>query len=119
MTKVEIIAYAANTYQSKPEYLWERDPQSAVLRHTDNGKCYAALLHVSGKKLGLPTDAQVDILNVKCDPDTIALMTAEPGFSMAWHMNKKHWITILLNGMADDTVTLRMLDRSYEITKKR
>lgn len=59
----------------------------------------------------------VDILNVKCNPSVIAsLLEAEPGFYPAYHMNKKNWISILL----DDSVSAQkiswMVEKSFELT---
>lgn len=41
----------------------------------------------------------------------------QTGFAPAYHMNKKHWLTILLNGSIDDDEIYNLLDMSYEMTK--
>ncbi len=61
-TAQALLAYAAKTYQSQPEFLWTRFPDNAVLRRQDNQKWYAALLTVSKNKFGLSGDEKIEIV---------------------------------------------------------
>ncbi len=85
--------------------------------HSSNRKWFAVTMRISADKLGIPGKIMVDILNVKCNTSVIAsLLEEEPGFYPAYHMNKKNWISILL----DDSVSAQkiswMVDKSYELT---
>ena len=40
----EILKYVKNKYDTIPEYLWEKYPRYAVLRHRDNKKWYAVIM---------------------------------------------------------------------------
>ena len=60
-------------YGTEPEYLWKKDPDSAVLRHK-NGKWYAIIMAVEKKTLGLEEDGKINILDVKCDPDLVGMI---------------------------------------------
>lgn len=113
MTKEAVYNYVKEQYGTEPEHLWKRDPDSAVLRHK-NGKWYAVFMNVGKDKLGLPGDGRVDIMNVKCDPEMSTLLTQTYGFLPGYHMNKKHWITILLDGSVTEAKTLDFLDMSYD-----
>lgn len=95
MKREEIYEYVKKQYGTVPEYLWKESPESAVLRHK-NGKWYAVLMQVEKSRLGLEEDTRVDIINVKCDPDMVGLLTQTYGFLPGYHMNKKYWITMLL-----------------------
>lgn len=117
MTTADVLRYAAETYHSEPEYLWARYPDYAVLRHRENKKWYALLAPVPRHKLGLDGAGSVDILNIKCDPDLIAVLLAQPGFFRAYHMNKRHWLTIALDGSAAEQDIRSLLDLSYALTK--
>ena len=97
MKREEIFEYVKKQYGTIPEYLWKSSPESAILRH-ENGKWYAAILRVEKSKLGLKEEGSVDIINVKCEPDMVGLLTQTYGFLPGYHMNKKYWITILLDG---------------------
>ena len=71
-----IVEYAGRRYGAREEYLWERYPNYAVLRHGDNGKWFALFMDVPGSKLGLESGESVEILNVKMgDPLLADLLT--------------------------------------------
>jgi len=48
-----VFDYVKDNYDSEPEYLWEKDPASAVLRHSSNKKWYAVIMNVKKDRLGL------------------------------------------------------------------
>ena len=112
--KIEIYEYVKKQYGTVPEYLWKESPESAVLRHK-NGKWYAVLMQVEKSRLGLEGDTKVDILDVKCDADMVGLLTQTYGFLPGYHMNKKYWITMLLDGTVSEAKILDFLDMSYDL----
>lgn len=114
-----ILAYANKAYQSTPEYLWAGDPDSAVLRHTDNKKWYALIMNVSKEKLGLDDKEEVDIINMKCDPDMIGALRMINGIFAGYHMNKKYWISVLLDGSVDESMIYDLLDKSFALTENK
>ena len=114
MNKEEIFEYVQKQYGTVPEYLWSKLPDSAVLRHK-NGKWYAVLMRVEKSKLGLDGDGTVDVLDVKCDPEMTGMIIQTYGFFFVFHMNKQHWITILLDGSVSEAKTLDFLDMSYDL----
>ena len=114
MKKEEIFEYVQKQYGTLPEYLWSKLPDSAVLRHK-NGKWYAIIMVVEKKILGLEEDGNIDILDVKCDPDLVGMIIQTHGFLPGYHMNKRHWITILLDESVSEAKTLDFLDMSYDL----
>ena len=114
MKREEIFQYVKEQYGTEPEYLWKKDPDSAVLRHK-NGKWYAIIMVVENKILGLEEDGNIDILDVKCDPDLVGMIIQTYGFLPGYHMNKRHWITILLDESVSEAKTLDFLDMSYDL----
>lgn len=115
----DVLKYAAARYSTKPEYPWARSPESLVLRHTDNQKWYGIIMRVFRHRLGLDGDGQVDILNVKCDAETSFTLLGEPGFKPGYHMNKKSWLTILLDGSVSINLICKLIDKSFEMTAGR
>ena len=109
-----IYEYVKKQYGTVPEYLWKESPESAVLRHP-NGKWYAVIMQVEKSRLGLEGDTKVDIIDVKCDPDMVGLLTQTYGFLPGYHMNKKYWITMLLDGTISEAKILDFLDMSYDL----
>jgi len=72
-----------------------------------------------GDKIFLLTglDSQPLSFNVKCDPETaIELREQYPhGIFPGFHMNKKHWNTIILNGEITSDHAKEMISHSYEL----
>ena len=117
----EIFKYAKENFGSEPEYLWQKDPNSAVLRNNSNSKWYAIIMNISKRTLGLKDDKNTDILNVKCDPIMIGSLVDNKRYFRAYHMNKEHWITLILNGEIPLQEIFSMINLSFEIvnTKKK
>ena len=114
LKREEIYEYVKKQYGTVPEYLWKKSPESAVLRHK-NGNWYAVLMQVEKSRLGLEGDTKIDIIDVKCDPDMVGLLTQTYGFLPGYHMNKKYWITMLLDGTVSEAKILDFLDMSYDL----
>ncbi len=58
----------------------------------------------------------VPSLNLKCDPERgLALREAYPAVTPGYHMNKRHWNTVALDGSLGEEEIQRMIDHSYEL----
>ena len=115
----KILNYAKTTYQTEPEYLFAKSPDTAVLRNPENEKWYGVIMQISREKLGLKEKETVWIIDLKCDPLFIGSLLEMDGYYPAYHMNKNHWITILLDGTVEEKQILELLDLSYHLTEKR
>ena len=109
----------ADRYSTLPEYPWAGDPSSAVFRHLDNKKWFGLIMTVRPRVLGLQSDEFIDILNVKCDQVLASSLCREPGFLPGYHMNKKLWLTVLLDGTVPVGRINMLLDMSYDLTGKK
>ena len=116
MTKQEFLEYCLNTYGTAPDYPFEKDPEIAVLRHAGNRKWYAVSMPVSRRKFGFDRDEVIDVVNVKLPPEMFGSFGAAEGVYPAYHMNKLHWVSVLLPDAPDDVVQF-LLHASFEITK--
>lgn len=114
----KILDYAQKKYNSPAEYLWEKFPRNAVCRRQDNEKWYLALLSVQGAKIGLKTDEIVELVDLRAPFDDVPKLLKQPNIYPAYHMNKKHWITIILDGSMPLDEIYKFIDRSYELAKK-
>lgn len=114
----DVLTFASEQYGTEPEYLWSSAPEYAVLRHR-NGKWYGIVMDVPRERLGLSGQGCVDILNVKCEPDVIGAFRQRDGFLPAYHMNRSHWLTVLLDGTVDRETIVSLLDMSYDLIEKR
>lgn len=118
-----VIAYAAQTYQTQLEFLWAKLPEAAVLRRQDNKKWYAVLLTVARSKIGLADNNQngnkIEIIDMRLEPQILAQTLDGVKYFPGYHMNKKHWYTICLDGSVEIAEICQRLDISYELTKKK
>lgn len=112
-----VIEYARNTYGDELEFLWEKFPKNAILRRKDNRKWYAALLTVSRSKLGAFPDEEIEVLDLRAAPEAIPDMVDGKRVFAGYHMNKKHWITLPLDGTLPAEEICAMLDTSYALAK--
>jgi len=115
MNRQALIDRISNAFCVEPDYPWRKSPDAAVFRHVDSQKWFGLLMSVSPQSLGIPGDARIDILNVKCDPLLNGSLRQRPGFFPAYHMNKELWISIILNEVSDDDV-MELVCSSYDLT---
>ena len=71
---------------------------------------------VGGKMFALARIVPFERINVKCDPDrALELRVMYPSIIPGWHMNKKHWNTIVLDGSLSDKSVYELVDHSYDL----
>lgn len=117
--KEAVLRYARETLGTQAEYLFASSPDCAVLRCRANRKWYGIIMRVGRDKLVRGGEGEVDILNVKCDPMMRASLLRKAGFFPAYHMNKTHWITMLLDGTVSVEELTGCLAMSYDRVSSR
>ena len=117
MTRQELTAYLKETYRCTGEQLFARYPSFQVFRHRENKKWFAVIMDIPQRNLGTGGDQQISVVNLKCDTRLIGSFREEPGIYPGWHMNKAHWLTVALDGTAQNEKIKFLLDMSYELTK--
>ena len=115
----KVIDYIKNKYGDDVEYLWEKFPDNAVARRSDNSKWYLAILTVGKNRLGFDSDESVEVIDLRADKDALPELIKQDNIFPGYHMNKKHWISILLDGSADINEIYRYIDESYILAKKK
>ena len=116
MTKQQFLEYCLDTYGTSPDYPFDEDFGTAVLRHADNRKWYAIVMRVSRRKFGLDSDEVIDVVNLKLPTEMFGSFCASDGVYPAYHMNKLHWISVLLPDAPEDVVSF-LTNASFEATK--
>lgn len=78
------------------------------------------VLKVSGKMFALVgLDDDPLRLNLKCDPAKAEILREiYPAIQPGYHMNKRHWNTVILDGSIADAEILSMIDDSYALVVK-
>ena len=116
MTKQSFLDYCHNKFGTSPDYPFDEDFETAVLRHADNRKWFALLMKVSRRKFGFDSDETVDAVNLKLPVEMFGSFGKADGVYPAYHMNKLHWISVLLSDATDETIAF-LTGVSYEATK--
>ena len=95
-----ILAYVREKFGTEPEYPWARYPHYAV----------------PPDRLGLAGDGPVEIINLKSDGVLDLLISGTPGILPAYHMDKRHWVSILLDGGITPEELFALIDESHALT---
>ena len=112
-----IMAFVQEKYGNQLEYLWEKSPDTAVLRHEDNQKWYAILMRIPWDRLDKGRDGLVEAVNLK--HDQVADLLSQNGIYPAFHMNKRYWISLPLDDTLTDEKVLELFERSWFLTSKK
>ena len=118
MTKQQFFEYCINTYGTSPDYPFDEDLETAVLRHADNRKWYAIVMRVSRRKFGIDVDEVIDVVNLKLPTEMFGSFGTSDGVYPAYHMNKLHWISVLLPDAPDDVLSF-LTNASFEATRSK
>ena len=113
----EIVAYVKNKYGDELEFLWEKSPKNAVIRRKSSNKWYAVILTIPKRKFGLESDEVIEVINLHNIPKEIEKLIDYKRYFPAYHMNKKHWCTICLDGTIELKEIYKKIDISYELAK--
>ena len=121
MTREEFEIYVEEHLGVHAERPFAKDQSTVIFRHAENRKWFAAVMTIQKKHLGIDGDGHIDVVNLKCDPEVIYSVISENGIYPAYHMNKKHWLSVCLDGSVDTDTVLWLLGISYDLTspKKR
>ena len=112
-----IMALVQEKYGNQLEYLWEKSPDTAILRHEGNQKWYAVLMKISWDKLEKGREGLVEAVNLKHDQVSDLLVKKE--IYPAFHMNKRYWISVPLDDSLSDEEILELIEKSWNLTLKK
>lgn len=111
----KVINYINKKYNTKLEFLWNDYPDCAIARNP-NSKWYLLIMTISKRKLGLDSDDIIEIIDIKHPIDRIDNIVDNVNIFKGYHMNKKHWITIILDNKIEDKLLFKLIDTSYILT---
>jgi predicted DNA-binding protein (MmcQ/YjbR family) len=81
------------------------------------------VIKVGGKMFALlgspPLQDSAGSVNLKCDPEwAVLLRNTYPAVTAGYHMNKRHWNTVVLDRSIPDDELIEMIDHSYDLVVK-
>ena len=118
MNREEIKKYIYKKYKIESVSLWDTAPDYIVFRNNKK-KWFAIIMDVPYNKVYRSSNKnhKIDIMNVKSEPDFIIYIKNANGFAPAYHMNKKHWISIEISKVSEDKIK-NLIDMSFGIVGK-
>lgn len=112
-----IANFIMKKYQVEPEFLWENSSGHGVFRNKVNNKWFGIIMNVDGMKFENKS-GEVEVLNIKLDKLKIQDLLNKKGYFPAYHMNKKSWISIILDEYLDDETIIKLVSESYDQVNK-
>lgn len=119
MTRDEFFLFIKDFYGIKYDCPFEDDLNTWVFRHPDNKKWFALVMTIKKNRLGMESDELIDVVNLKCAPEIMDDLWRQSGVFPAYHMSKKHWLTLALDGSCEDETVKWVTKISYDLTKRR
>ena len=115
---LEIIDYCNNKYGENHVNPFKKHPDILAYVNEKN-KWYALMSNVEYNKLNKTSNiiTKVKILNVKYPTDNISDIIDNQNIFPAYHMNKKHWISIVLDKNIKLETIKELIDISYSLVK--
>ena len=110
----QILAQARQEYGTEPCFPWAEYPGHCTLK-APNGKWYGLVMQVPYAVLGIGKAGRADVLNVKNLPEKIQALVDGEHFLPAYHMNKKYWLSVLLDSPAVLSQAQALLRESYAL----
>ncbi|MBF6978489.1 MmcQ/YjbR family DNA-binding protein [Aerococcaceae bacterium zg-BR22] len=118
MTQEKIEALLSEHFpEAEIERPWEKSPNFSTFK--TNGRWFALYTEVPGEKIGLDIKDNVSILNIKLPPAEIKERVDFHTYFPAYHMNKKHWLSIYLHEDTLSEPVLKAIEQSYQIVTKK
>ena len=116
--KDDYIAWIKNQFGAEPDYPWPDDAPYSFVFRCPNEKWFALVMRIKYRQLGLTGDEAVWVVNMKAEQDAIPTLIDRKSIFPAWHMNKKHWITVLLTAATDFEKLCGLTQKSFELVSR-
>ena len=116
--KLRLMEYCERKFGTEPEAPWEDSPDAYTFKTAKRNKWYALFMTIPYKSLGLVAKGTLDVVNIKLPPEKVLDLIDRVHFYPAYHMNKKHWITIVLDKEVDEPLVQQLLEESYGLVEK-
>lgn len=115
----DVIKYVREKYHDELEFLWEKFDDNAIWRNKINNKWYALLLTVPENKIRGKSDKKIEIIDIMFQREKINEIVDGINVFPGYHMNKKSWITIVLDNSIDNEKIFDLIDNSYNLSKNK
>ncbi|SDG44065.1 Predicted DNA-binding protein, MmcQ/YjbR family [Selenomonas sp. WCT3] len=112
----ELLGYVKDTYGDEIEYPW-KDTDAAVIRSHLSRKWYAVFMKVHPSKIGLGGSQPIRIMNLHGTAEQVTALVDGKRYFPGWHMNRKYWYTICLDGSIPRLELQQRIDESFALSQ--
>ena len=116
--KDDYIDWIKTQFGAEPDFPWPDDAPYSFVFRCPNEKWFALIMKIKYRQLGLTGDEEVWVVNMKASQHEIPNLIDKKSIFPAWHMNKKHWITVLLTAVTDFNKLCELTQKSWELVTK-
>ena len=96
------------------------DVDAAIFRNRESRKWYAIVMIVEkGKVLGTKDESRAEVMNLKVPKERLEEILQIKGIYPAYHMNKKSWVSIIMDNTVPDPWVEHLLEQSRSFTETR
>lgn len=111
-----ISSYIIDNYNTVLEFPWDKFPGYGVFKNKKNNKWFSLIFNININKLDKNKSGEIEGINLKIDSKKISELLELESFYPAYHMNKKYWITVILNDTVTDEELFSLIEESYNYT---
>ncbi len=111
-----IVKKIKEKYNDEPNFPWDKYVNYAAFKNKNTNKWYGLIMNIDKSKIAKNSKGEIEIINIKLPFKTIEELLKKDGYYLAYHMNKKNWISIILNDTISDEEILNLIDQSYSFT---
>ncbi len=104
-------------HKDDPKFAWTKFPGYGIFRSASSKKWYALIMNVDRSKIEDKV-GEVEIINVKLDPENIPILLNKKGFYPSYHMKKKNWISITLDDSLSDEEIIKYIKESHRYAEQ-
>ncbi|WP_418969758.1 MmcQ/YjbR family DNA-binding protein [Alloscardovia omnicolens] len=112
-----VLDFVRDYYDCTIDFPWQSHPHFGVIRHAHSKKWFGLVMTLSEHTLGISdSENMIDVINLKASVFDVEFLQSQPGFAPAYHMNKTHWISLILDGTVPDEQIESMIATSFALT---
>ena len=106
-------------YGDEPEFLWEKFQGSGIFRNPETKKWYLAILDADRSKIQKDEKGLIEVALIKQSAQNVEKRLKQKHIYPGYHMNKKYWISIILDDSLADSKIMNLIDESHDFTVKK
>ena len=112
-----VFDHVREKYGTVPARPWGDHDEYYTLNVQKNGKWYGLVMYIPYKALKVEKEGKINVMNIKLSPENIASVVDNIHYFPAYHMNKKYWISVILDKDLDMEKLFSLIDESYSLVK--